>query len=255
MVVGGGVVGACCAYYLAKAGHAVTILDRGKFGAGCSHANCGYVCPSHVLPLAAPGAVWSTLKTLFKRNSPLKVRPSVALANLGWFLNFARKCNARDMMAAGRAIQALLNSSRTLFDELIRTERIECEWETKGLLFVFQTPKHFEHYVHTYELLRREFSMPAKRFDSAELAALEPALKPGLAGGYLYESDAHLRPDRLMSELKRVLARGSGSKIRENCAASGFAKANGIATAVRTETAATSRRITSSSRPARGRRS
>ena len=233
VVVGGGVVGACCAYYLAKAGHAVTVVDRGAFGSGCSHANCGYVCPSHVLPFAAPGAIWSTLKTLFKRNSPLKVRPGVALANLGWFLGFARKCNARDMMTAGRAIQALLNSSRTLFDELIQTERIACEWEAKGLLFVFQTPKHFDHYAHTDELLRREFAMPAKRFDSAALAALEPALKPGMAGGYLYESDAHLRPDRLMSELQRVLL-ALGVEIREHCAASGFASANGTATALRT---------------------
>ena len=235
VVVGGGVVGACCAYYLAKAGNAVTVVDRGAFGAGCSHANCGYVCPSHVLPFAAPGAIWSTLKTLFQRNSPLKVRPGVALANLGWFLGFARKCNTRDMMTAGRAIQALLNSSRTLFDELIRTERIECEWEAKGLLFVFQTPKHFEHYAHTDELLRREFAMPAKRFDSAALATLEPALKPGQAGGYLYESDAHLRPDRLMSELQRVLL-ALGVEIRENCAARGFAKSNGTASAVHTNT-------------------
>ncbi len=235
VVVGGGVVGACCAYYLAKAGHAVTVVDRGKFGAGCSHANCGYVCPSHVLPFAAPGAIWSTLKTLFKRNSPLKVRPGVALANLGWFLGFARRCNTRDMMAAGRAIQALLNSSRTLFDELIRAEKIECEWEEKGLLFVFQTPKHFDHYAHTDELLRREFAMPARRFDSGALAALEPALKPGMAGGYLYESDAHLRPDKLMSELKRVLL-ALGVEIREHCAARGFAGANGAATAVHTST-------------------
>jgi D-amino-acid dehydrogenase len=233
VVVGGGVVGACCAYYLAKAGSAVTVVDRGAFGAGCSHANCGYVCPSHVLPFAAPGALWSTLKTLFKRNSPLKVRPSVALANLGWFLGFARRCNVRAMMANGRAIQALLNSSRELFDELIRTERIECEWETKGLLFVFRTAKHFEHYVHTDELLRREFAMPAKRFDSAELATLEPTLQPGMAGGYLYESDAHLRPDRLMSELNRALLT-LGVEIRENCTVTGFVKANGTATAVRT---------------------
>src|SRR5215510_10956406 len=139
VVVGGGVIGACCAYYLAKSGHAVTIVDRAKFGAGCSHANCGYVCPSHVLPLAAPGAVWSTLKTLFQSNSPLKVRPGVALANLGWFLGFARKCNTRDMLATGHAIQSLLNSSRVLFEELIAAERLECEWETKGLLFVFMS--------------------------------------------------------------------------------------------------------------------
>src|SRR5215218_10152884 len=116
VVVGGGVVGSCSAYYLARAGWKVTVLEKGGPTAGCSHANCGYVCPSHVLPLAVPGAVWSTFKTLFWKNSPLKVRPLVVLKNLGWFLNFARKCNERDMIAAGAAIQALLNSSRSLFD-------------------------------------------------------------------------------------------------------------------------------------------
>src|SRR5437868_5235393 len=165
VVIGGGVIGACCAYYLAKAGARVTVLDRGEFGMGCSHANCGYVCPSHVLPLATPGAVWSTLKTLFQRNSPLKVRPLTALANLGWFLGFARRCNARDMLAAGKGIQALLRSSRALYDDLIREERIDCEWEAKGLLFVFQSRKAFEHYAHTDELLRERFGMPARRFD------------------------------------------------------------------------------------------
>lgn len=233
VVVGGGVVGACCAYYLARAGHAVTIVERKQFGSGCSHANCGYVCPSHVLPFATPGAIWATLKTLFQRNSPLKVRPGVALGNLGWFLGFARKCNSRDMMAAGRAIQALLSSARALFDELRETERIECEWEAKGLLFVFQTPKHFEHFTHTNELLTREFNMPARAFTSDALAALEPALKPGQAGGYLYESDAHLRPDKLMGELKRVLL-GLGVEIRENCTVTGFAQGTGTARALTT---------------------
>jgi D-amino-acid dehydrogenase len=235
VVVGGGVVGACSAYYLAKAGFAVTILDRAKFGAACSHANCGYVCPSHVLPLAVPGAITSTLKTLFQRNSPLKVRPGVVLRNLGWFLGFARRCNRRDMLATGRSIQALLNSSRSLFETLISDEKLECEWETKGLLFVFQTPRHFEHYAHTDELLTREFSLPAKRFDSSELAALEPALKPGQAGGYLYQTDAHLRPDRLMSELRRVLV-GMGVEICENCAVRGFVRNSNTATALRTTT-------------------
>lgn len=233
VIVGAGVIGACSAYYLARAGFRVRLLDRGRVGAACSHANCGYVCPSHVLPLAAPGAVWSTLKTLLQRNSPLKVRPGVVLRNLGWFLGFARRCNYRDMLSAGHAIQALLNSSRMLFEELIREEKLDCEWETKGLLFVFQTRNAFEHYAHTDELLRREFAMPAKRFDSDALAVLEPALKPGLAGGYLYESDGHLRPDRLMSELHRVLLE-RGVEVREGCEVLGFVRENGKSRAVRT---------------------
>ncbi|MBA4062969.1 MAG: amino acid dehydrogenase [Isosphaera sp.] len=233
VVVGGGVVGACCAYYLARAGCRVTVLDRGAFGAGCSHANCGYVCPSHVLPFAGPGAIRSTLRTLFRRNSPLKVRPGVVLRDPGWFLRFARRCNRRDRDAAGDAIRALLVSSRRLFDELLAAESIACEWEAKGLLFAFRTPAAMHHYAEVDRLLRDRFDTPAKRLDPDELAAFEPALVPGLAGGYWYGGDAHLRPDRLMAELRRVLT-NLGVEVREYCAATGFVTANRRATAVRT---------------------
>ena len=57
LVIGGGVIGTACAYSLAKAGRTVTLVERGRHGGACSHGNCGYVCPSHVLPLAVPGAV------------------------------------------------------------------------------------------------------------------------------------------------------------------------------------------------------
>lgn len=232
VVIGGGVIGASSAYYLARAGHRVTLVDRGEFGQGCSHANCGYVCPSHVLPLAAPGAIWSTFKTMLQRNSPFKVRSRTLLAHLGWFLGFARKCNRRDMLAAGHGIQALLNSSRSLFAELISSENLDCEWEAKGLLFVFRSQKAFEHYARTDELLRVEFGMGARRLDGAALEAFEPALAPGNAGGYHYEGDAHLRPDRLMSELRRVLL-GLGVDIRERCEALGFVRKSDRAAAVR----------------------
>jgi D-amino-acid dehydrogenase len=235
VVVGGGVVGAFAAYHLAHGGWQVTVLDRAGFGRGCSHANCGYVCPSHVLPLAAPGAVGSTLRTLFQKNSPLKVRPATVLANLSWFLGFARRCNERQMLATGAAVQALLDSSRRQFAEVIEAERLDVEWETKGLLFVFRSQAGFDHYAPTDALLRDRFAMPARRLDAAGLMALEPALLPGNAGGYLYEGDAHLRPDRLMSELRRVLT-GLGVEVRENAPVTGFAVTNGTATAVQTTT-------------------
>jgi D-amino-acid dehydrogenase len=233
IVVGGGVVGACCAYYLTKAGYSVTILDRGAFGAGCSHANCGYVCPSHVLPFAGPGAIWSTLKTLFQKNSPLKVRPGVVLRDPGWFLAFTRRCNTRSLLAAGEAIRALLVSSRQLYDELIAAEALDCEWQRQGLLFVFQSAAAMEHYAETDRLLRERFDTPAKPLRGEALTAFEPALQPGLAGGWLYEGDAHLRPDRLMRELRRVL-NGLGVEIREHSSVTQIVQENGRARAVRT---------------------
>lgn len=207
VVAGAGVIGCTCAYYLAKAGWRVTLLDRGTLGGGCSHGNCGYVSPSHVLPLAGPGVIRATLKTLLQRNSPLKLRPHAALGSLGWFLNFARRCNRADMLAAAEGIHALLESSRTLYDRLIADEQFDVEWEPCGMLLAFQTPAAFEHFAEVDALLRQQFDTPAERLNKDALLAREPALRPeAVAGGYLYHQDAQLRPDRLMAEWRRVLA-------------------------------------------------
>jgi D-amino-acid dehydrogenase len=217
VVVGGGVIGAACAYYLQLAGRTVTLIDSGPFGRGCSHGNCGYVCPSHILPFAGPGAIGSTLKTLFQRNSPLKVRWRFDPAMWSWFWQFARRCNARDAFAAGHAIQQLLDSSRTLYDELFQGALTDCEWEPLGLLFVFLTASAMEHYSETDRLLRSEFGLGANRIDPDELASLEPALKPTLGGAWQYRTDGQLRPDKLMTAWRRVLE-AAGVEIREHCA-------------------------------------
>jgi D-amino-acid dehydrogenase len=222
VIVGAGVIGTMSAYELASAGWKVTLLDRKAVGQECSRGNCGYVCPSHVLPLAVPGALWGTMKTLFTRNSPLKVRPGFALANLGWFLSFARKCNKTDMLAAAVGIQDMLVSSRTLYDELLSREGFHVEWDTHGLLFVFHTAKAFEHYHESDELLTKQFNTPATRYDHDELAKLEPTLKPGAAsGGYLYRTDAQLRPEVLMKQLRGKLVE-LGVTIHENATMTGF---------------------------------
>ncbi len=231
IVVGGGVIGAACAYYLCRDGWQVTVVDQGGFGKGCSHGNCGFVCPSHVLPLAVPGAVGTALRSLLRPNSPFYIKPRIDLGLWGWLFRFARRCNRHHMLEAGRAIQALLNSSRRLYDELLEAEPIDCEWEARGLLFVFRTPEAMDHYAETDRLLRESFGIAAERHDGDALPALEPALKPGLAGGWHYRSDAHLRPDRLMASWRRVLE-ARGVTIREGCTATGFVREKGRARAV-----------------------
>jgi len=226
IVIGGGVIGAACADFLMRAGRPVTLIERGAFGRGSSHGNCGLVCPSHILPLAEPGMVGKGIKSLFERNSPFAIKPRFDLALWSWLLKFAGRCNERDMIAAGRGIQPLLQSSLVLYRELIERESLDCEFESRGLLFAYRSKKAMEAYSATDRLMSESFHCPARRYDGDAVCELEPALRAGLAGGWYYHDDAHLRPDKLMRAWRRVLEAG-GVTIRENCAFRGFRSRNG----------------------------
>lgn len=213
VVIGGGVVGAACAHYLARDHWEVTIVDEGRFGGACSHGNCGFVCPSHLLPLAEPGAVRRAFGAMLRRNSPLSIRPRLDWTLWSWMLQFARHCNERDMLAAGRACQPLLDGSLEEYRRLVQAG-IECEWQERGLLFAYRERREFESYAPTDRLLGDKFQAPARRLVGEELRELEPALADGLAGGWYYEHDAHLRPDMLLASWRAALER-NGVRIVE----------------------------------------
>jgi len=234
VIIGGGVIGLACAHFLQRAGCRVTVIDRGPIGGACSHGNCGLVCPSHVLPLAEPGAVKLALKSLFNPDAPFRIKPRIDFALWSWLLHFARRCNERDMLAAGRAIQPLLESSLALYEELMTREALDCEWERNGLFFVYREKAAFEAYAATDRLMAEQFHLPAKRYEGNAVRELEPALKPGLAGGWYFEHDAQLRPDKLMSSWRTRLE-SRGVTFIENCEFRDFQRSNGTTTGVRTQ--------------------
>ena len=215
VVVGGGVIGAMCAWELRSAGLDVTVVDRDRFGAGCSHGNCGYVSPSHVLPLCRPGAIRSTLPALLGRNSPLSIRPRWAPDLWWWLWNFTLRCNRHDMLETAQALHELLQSSKRLYQQLIAEQSLDCQWQERGLIFVFESPRHFEAFEATNRLLSEQFDLVAVPHAGDAVRQLEPALKPGLAGGWFYDCDCHLRPDRLMIAMRKLLEQ-SGVRIIES---------------------------------------
>lgn len=233
VVIGGGVIGAASAYFLARSGWRVTVIDQAGFAGGASHGNCGFVSPSHVLPLAEPGMVREGLKALLQKNSPLKIKPRLDPALWSWLIHFALRCNHKDMTAAAKGIQPLLEASRSLYQELIDAEALDCDWQRQGLLFVYRDKTAMDAYSPTDRLLTDEFNSPARRFDGDAVLELEPALRPGLAGGYFYPDDAHLRPDQLMKSLRAKLE-AFGVVIRENIGLRGFRRQGPRAAAIDT---------------------
>ena len=79
LVIGGGVIGVCSAYYLAKAGYSVTLIERGDICSGSSYGNAGWLVPSHSFPLANAGAIIQGLRWMFNPESPFYVKPRLDL--------------------------------------------------------------------------------------------------------------------------------------------------------------------------------
>ena len=233
LIIGGGVIGIACAHFLNDAGFRVTVIDKGRIGGGCSHSNCGLVCPSHVLPLAEPGAIGSAIGALVRPGGAFRIRPRLSPTLWRWMYKFARRCNKDDMLRSGRAIQPLLASSMQLFESLVDREGLDCEWQKQGLMFVYQDQKPLDAYEPVNQLLSNEFNEPARRMDGNELQRFEPALRDGLAGAWYFEHDAHLSPERLLASWRQLLDR-RGVRFVEDCTLEGFEEAEGTVAAVRT---------------------
>lgn len=218
LILGGGVIGLACAYFLLKSGATVRILEQGNPGCGSSHGNCGTITPSHAPPLAMPGTLGVALRSMLRADAPLYLNPRFDAPRFRWLLGFARHCNWRDFEHAAQARSAILRRSRRLLTELVRNERFDCEFGEEGELYVYRTDKAFHaDQRHHADVLDR-LGITVERWRGDEVAAREPALKPGVVGGLFHPGDARLRPDRYAAELAdRVQAMGgvieSGARI------------------------------------------
>jgi D-amino-acid dehydrogenase len=233
IVIGGGVIGCATAYYLLRLGWKVRIVEADRVGRGCSHGNCGFICPSHVLPLTMAGTLWPAMKRMFRRDSAMYLKPRWDPALWAWLMRFARTCRRCDVMQVAEARYALLSSSMSLYRQLMADETLDIEWHDRGLLLVFQSPREFEEHQRIAELVNNQFQITAKPYDARQLIDFEPALRSGPAGGWHYTGDAHLRPDRLMTALSQVL-RSRGVEIIEGTSVSRIVLENGRARAVET---------------------
>jgi D-amino-acid dehydrogenase len=235
IVIGGGVIGCMTAYYLRKFGWEVCLVEAGTVGKGCSHGNCGYICPSHVLPLTMPGAVWKVLRQMASRDSPLYVKPRLDPALWAWLARFAAHCRAGQMMKTAHARHALLASSMALYRKLIADESLAVEWEDRGLLLVFRSSQEFDSYAAIADLVRREFDVAAVPVAGNRLNELEPTLRDGMAGAWHYPGDAHLRPDALLSSMAALLRR-MGVEIQEGVSVKQINIEGGVAHSIQTST-------------------
>lgn len=114
VIVGGGIIGASCAAYLAERGAQVTVLDSGKPRFGTSMHNAGHIVVSHSIPFAAPGMVSQGIRSWFSRDGAFALSSRPGKGTLGWLLGFARKCTATNVAQLQPGLDLLLHRSADL---------------------------------------------------------------------------------------------------------------------------------------------
>ncbi|MER8623760.1 D-amino acid dehydrogenase [Mesorhizobium sp. M1143] len=175
-VLGGGVIGVTTAYYLAEAGHEVTVFDRQKGPAlETSFANAGEISPGYASPWAGPGIPLKAIKWLLMKHGPLVVRPAFDPHMWTWLIKMLRNCTA-DRYAINKArMVPLAEYSRDTLKALREATGIAYDERTKGTLQLFRTQKQLDGTGGDVEVLKK-YGVPYELLDPEGCIGAEPAL-------------------------------------------------------------------------------
>ena len=176
VVLGSGVVGVTTAYYLARAGHEVTVIDREAGPAlETSFANAGQISPGYASPWAAPGVPLKAVKWMFQKHAPLAIRLDGTQFQLQWMWQMLQNCtSSRYAVNKGRMVR-LAEYSRDCLQALRADTGIQYEGRTGGTLQVFRTQQQFDGAAKDIAVLK-DANVPFELLSPDELARAEPAL-------------------------------------------------------------------------------
>ena len=208
IIIGGGVIGLCTAYYAMQKGHRVTVLERGPADHdSCVLGSAGFISPSHFVPLAAPGMVAKGLRMMWDPESPFYIRPRLNRELWNWGWKFCRACSAAHVARSAPLMRDLTLASRRCFEELAVEPANDFGLIKKGLLTLCKTDHVFRHEAETAEQ-SRALGMPAEVLTPQQTAKLEPNIQMDIVGAAYFPLDCHLSPQRFMAGLTRLLERG-----------------------------------------------
>jgi len=214
VVIGGGIIGLCSAYYLHKEGHEVTIVDQSNMDAGASYINAGYLSPSHIIPLSAPGVMKKGIKWMFNSSSPLYIKPRLDLDFLQWVLAFNKSCTQKHVNKSIPIIKDISVLSQDLYDDIKDSDAFNFHYEKKGLLMLCQTEKALEKEIKIAHMAKKE-GLAVREVNLKEINKLEPNVDINALGATLFECDYHITPGEFMKEMKSYL-KSVGVKFYKN---------------------------------------
>jgi D-amino-acid dehydrogenase len=213
VIVGGGIIGSCVAYYLARAGRDVVVLDPAP-GEGSSKGNAGIICASYCLPMANPDSLRAGLAILRGGRGPLSFRRPVPLRTLAWLVRFAVACRPGRAWKDAPRLYQLARRSQDLYAELAESEQLDLQLRGGGWTYVFHDPDELRRHARLAERLAT-LGVPHSVLGAGELLDREPSVAPTAAGAVLYPCDRVLNPGQTTGEVARAAGAQGVRFIRE----------------------------------------
>lgn len=236
IVLGAGVIGVTTAWYLARAGHQVTVIDRQSGPAlETSFANAGEVSPGYSSPWAAPGIPMKALKWMFQRHAPLVIQPKLDRQRVAWMMRMLGNCTTSAYQVNKSRMVRLAEYSRDCLGQLRAETGITYDERTQGTLQVFRSQKQVDGAAKDIEVLAAD-GVPFEVLDRAGCVAAEPGLAGSadlIAGGLRLPGDETGDCFKFTNRLAEM-AQAAGVTFRWGVGIEGIEATAGRVTAVRT---------------------
>jgi len=217
LVLGGGVVGVTTAYFLARAGHEVTILEeKDGLGLEATGGNAGIIAPGHSFAWASPRAPRMLWQSLRGAETAIRVRPTADPALLAWGLRFLRECTPARARRNTLIKLRLCQYSQSVMNEIVRAEAIEYHAISRGALYLHRDPAELEAGIKKMALLA-EHGQKQEILDASAVARLEPAFEPvkaKIAGAIRDLGDSSGDSRAFSEELARVCRDKHGVSVK-----------------------------------------
>ncbi|RZN84245.1 MAG: FAD-dependent oxidoreductase [Winogradskyella sp.] len=204
VIIGGGIIGLCTAYYLQKEGCKVTIVDKSNFSSGASYVNAGYITPSHFMPLSQPGIINKGLKWMLDSASPFYVKPRLNLDFLKWALAFKKSASTSKVEKAIPLLVDFNVLSRELYKEMKMSNDFNFHYEKKGLLMYYKSDKVGEE---EWEIGKRGIKegLKVEHLSASDVSRIEPNVNLDIKGAVYFHSDGHMTPSVFMKNMIHFL--------------------------------------------------
>ncbi len=192
VILGSGVVGVTSAWYLAKAGHEVIVVDRQAAAAEeTSAGNAGQISPGYATPWAAPGIPLKAVKWMFQKHAPLALRPDGSLFQLQWMWQMLKNCDEQHYAVNKARMVRIAEYSRDCLRALRRDTGIHYHERQGGTLQLFRSEAQFAHAAQDIAVLQQA-GVPYELLEPHQLMQAEPALAGSvhkLTGGLRLPND------------------------------------------------------------------